>query len=167
MSGMGGPGHTGGELGQVAGGMGLLRAWAAIWVNPADKVAWAFVGGGGGLASFTVDLNAGMPTLTPHWALRNGWTTAPFIANGVLYATNNAGEHTNGGGAHLVEALDPGTGNMLWSAMVGPHHWSSPIMVNGILYVADGDSGGCDVANGSPTCMPAGTNGKLTAWSIK
>jgi hypothetical protein len=63
--------------------------------------------------------------------------------------------------------LDPATGNLLWSAMVGPHHWSSPIMVNGILYLGDGDSGGCNLATANPNCTPAGTDGHLTAWSLK
>jgi hypothetical protein len=172
LSGQGGPGHLGGELAVAHIGLGLMRSWGTIWINPATKVAWFYVGmglhGPGGIASFTIDLDAtGNPTLTPHWINKNGWTTAPFIANGVLYATNNAGDTTNANKPHLIQALDPGTGNLLWSAMVGPHHWSSPIMVNGILYLGDGDSGGCDLATANPNCTPAGTNGHLTAWSLK
>jgi hypothetical protein len=157
LSGQGAPGKLGGELGQYPGNMGLLRAWGAIWVNPADKVAWVFVGGGNGLASFTVDLDpTGAPKLTPHWTIRNGWTTAPFMANGVLYATNNAGEHTNNANPHLIQAIDPASGKVLWSAPVGQHHWSSPIMINGVLYLADGPAGGFGMGPSH-----------LTAWSIK
>jgi outer membrane protein assembly factor BamB len=144
-----------------------MRSWGAIWVNPADKVAWVFVGGSGGLGAFTVNLDAtGVPTLTQKWVKAIGWTTAPFVANGVLFASGGAGERTGGSATHPLDALDPATGNVLWTANVGPHHWSSPILVNGILYMADGHSGGCDVANGSPTCTPQGP-GNVTAWSIR
>jgi hypothetical protein len=167
MSGKGAPGNVGGEILMLGAPLGLLRSWGAIWVNPADKVAWFFVGGSGGLGAYTVDLDAtGVPTLTQKWVKAIGWTTAPFVANGVLYASGGAGERTGGSATHPINALDPATGNVLWTANVGPHHWSSPIMVNGILYLADGHSGGCDVANGSPTCMPQGP-GNVTAWSIK
>ncbi len=168
MSGQGGPGHLGGELQQIPLNMGLLRSWGAVWIHPASHAAWIFIGGAKGLGSVTVDLDpAGNPMLTPRWTKPNGWTTAPFIANGILYATNNAGERTVNADPHLIQAIDPGTGNLLWSGTVGEHHWSSPIMVNGILYMADGNSGGCDVANGNPNCTPAGNTGHLTAWSLK
>ncbi len=167
LSGQGGPGHTGGELGRIGLGLGLLRSWGAVWVSP-EKVAWVFIGGSRGLGSLTVDLDAdGTPKLTARWTKANGWTTAPFVANGILYATNNAGERTVNSTPHLIQAIDPPSGELLWSAMVGEHHWSSPIMVNGILYLADGSSGGCNVANGNPTCKPAGDNGHLTAWALK
>jgi outer membrane protein assembly factor BamB len=108
--------------------MGLLRAWGAVWIHPADKVAWVFIGGGNGLASFTVTADAaGAPTLSPQWTKANGSTNAPFIANGVLYAAS----------PNMIQAIDPATGNLLWSAPIGGHHWSSPIMMNGIVYMAD------------------------------
>jgi hypothetical protein len=168
LSGQGGPGHTGGELGRLALGMGLLRSWGAVWINPADKVAWVFIGGARGLGSLTVELDpAGMPKLTARWTKPNGWTTAPFIANGILYATNNAGERTVNANPHLLQALDPATGDQLWAGMVGEHHWSSPIMMNGRLYMADGSSGGCNVANGNPSCTPAGNTGHFRGWALK
>jgi hypothetical protein len=167
MSGKGAPGNVGGELQLLNAPLGLMRSWGAAWVNPADKVAWVFVGGNAGVAAYTMNLDAaGTPTLTQSWVKTIGWTPAPFVANGVLYVTGGAGEHTGGSATHPINAMDPVTGNVLWTANVGPHHWSSPIMVNGILYMADGHSGGCDVANGSPTCTPQGP-GNLTAWSIK
>jgi hypothetical protein len=168
LSGQGGPGHTGGELGTLALGMGLLRSWGAVWINPADNVAWVFIGGARGLGSLTVDLDtAGMPKMTARWTKPNGWTTAPFIAGGILYATNNAGDRTVNGNPHLLEALDPATGDQLWAGMVGEHHWSSPIMMNGVLYLADGSSGGCNVANGNPACTPAGNTGHFRGWALR
>lgn len=168
LSGQGAPGRTGGELKTIGLGMGLLRSWGAVWINPSTKVAWVFIGGARGLGSLTVDLDAaGTPTLTPRWTKPNGWTTAPFIANGILYATNNAGERTVNANPHLIQAIDPATGDLLWSGMTGEHHWSSPIMMNGILYLADGSSGGCNVANGNPSCTPAGNTGHFRAWAIR
>jgi outer membrane protein assembly factor BamB len=137
LSGQGGPGHLGGEIKQVAGNMGLLRAWGAIWMNPANKVAWIFIGGGNGLVAFSIDLDpTGVPNLTPRWTKPNGSTTAPFVANGVLYAASPS----------TMQAIDPATGNVLWSAPIGAHHWSSPIMMSGVLYMADVN---------------------LTAWAVK
>jgi hypothetical protein len=168
LSGQGGPGHTGGELDRLALGMGLLRSWGAVWINPTTKAAWVFIGGARGLGSLSVDLDAtGTPKLTAQWNKPNGWTTAPFIAGGILYATNNAGERTVNANPHLLQALDPANGNLLWSGMTGEHHWSSPIMMNGVLYLADGSSGGCNVANGNPNCTPAGNTGHFRAWGLK
>jgi hypothetical protein len=168
LSGQGGPGHTGGELDRIALDMGLLRSWGAVWINPTTKAAWVFIGGFRGLGSLSVDLDAaGTPKLTARWNLPNGWTTAPFIANGILYATNNAGDRTVNANPHLIQAIDPATGNLLWSGMTGEHHWSSPIMMNGVLYLADGSSGGCNVANGNPNCTPAGNTGHFRAWGLK
>jgi outer membrane protein assembly factor BamB len=168
LSGKGAPGNTGGELQQIGLGMGLLRSWGAVWINPENKVAWVFIGGARGLGTLTVELGAdGTPTMKPQWTKPNGWTTAPFVAGGILFATNNAGEHTVNGNPHLIQALDPATGNQLWAGMVGEHHWSSPIMMNGILYLADGSSGGCNVANGNPNCTPAGNTGHFRGWGLK
>lgn len=167
LSGQGGPGHTGGELDRIGLGMGLLRSWGAVWIHPTGT-AWVFIGGARGLGSLSVDLDAaGTPKLAAQWTKPNGWTTAPFIANGLLYATNNAGERTVNANPHLVQAIDPASGNLLWSAMAGEHHWSSPIMMNGVLYLADGSSGGCNVANGNPSCTPAGNTGHFRAWGLK
>jgi outer membrane protein assembly factor BamB len=168
LSGKGAPGNTGGELQTLALGLGLLRSWGAVWIDPMTRSAWVFIGGAKGLGSISIDLDPdGTPRMNAQWTKPNGWTTAPFIANGILYATNNAGESTSRTSPHLLEALDPATGKELWTGMVGPHHWSTPIMMNGVLYMADGDSGGCDVANANPTCTPAGNNGHLTAFGLK
>jgi hypothetical protein len=40
-------------------------------------------------------------------------------------------------------------------------------MMNGVLYLADGSSGGCNVANGNPSCTPAGNTGHFRAWGLK
>src|SRR5262249_3618273 len=53
-------------------------------------------------------------------------------------------------------ALDPATGKVYWSAPTLPHHWSSPIVANGIVYLAQGPAGD----------RQSGTSGVLTAWAL-
>jgi hypothetical protein len=44
---------------------------------------------------------------------------------------------------------------VLWTGAIGLHHWSSPIVDNGVVYMVDGNSGG----------FGTGTTGDLIAWS--
>jgi outer membrane protein assembly factor BamB len=57
---------------------------------------------------------------------------------------------------HQLQAINPVTGKVVWTSTIGVHHWSSPIMVNGIVYLTDGNSGG----------FGSGTTGDLIAWSL-
>jgi hypothetical protein len=158
LSGQGGPGHLGGELSVFPfPKMSLMRASGAVWTNPADKSVWVFVPGDNGLAGFQVNADsAGNPSLSLKWTLFNGWTTSVFVANGVLYAANGGGEHTTTLKLHQVQAINPTTGKVVWTGGIGVHHWSSPIMANGVLYMVDGNSGG----------FGSGTTGDLIAWSL-
>ncbi len=38
-----------------------------------------------------------------------------------------------------IKALDPATGNSLWSGQVGSQHWQSPAVINGHVFVLDND----------------------------
>ena len=158
LSGKGGPGHTGGELLLFDfPQMSMMRAQGAVWTNPADHSVWVFVPGEKGIAGFTITVDsAGMPHLNLKWTVFNGWTSSAFVANGVLYAANGAGEHTTTQKLHQVQAFDPTTGKILWTGNIGLHHWSSPILANGVLYMPDGNSGG----------FGSGTTGDLIAWSL-
>jgi hypothetical protein len=158
LSGKGGPGHTGGELQLFSfPQMANMRSQGAVWTNPADSTVWVFVTGHGGTAGFTVTADsAGNPHLNLKWTQLTGWTSSAFVANGVLYAANGAGEHTTTQKLHQVQAFNPTTGKILWTGKIGLHHWSSPIMANGILYMPDGNSGG----------FGSGTTGDLIAWSL-
>ena len=115
-----------------------------------------FVPGEKGIAGFTITVDsAGMPHLNLKWTVFNGWTSSAFVANGVLYAANGAGEHTTTLKLHQVQAINPTTGAVVWTGNIGLHHWSSPILANGVLYMPDGNSGG----------FGSGTTGDLVAWS--
>jgi outer membrane protein assembly factor BamB len=54
------------------------------------------------------------------------WAT-PALAAGVLYVLTNPGE---------ILAVDTGDGSILWRDDVGPHAWSSPVIVDDTLLVS-------------------------------
>jgi hypothetical protein len=157
LSGKGAAGNTGGELQLFSfAAMGNMRSQGAVWTAP-DGTVWVFVTGHGGVAGFTVSVDsAGNPKLVLKWSLLNGWTSSAFVANGVLFAANGAGEHTTTQKLHQVQAINPTTGKVAWTGTIGLHHWSSPILANGVLYMVDGNSGG----------FGSGTSGNLIAWSL-
>ncbi len=130
LSGRGGPGHTGGEIGPVLdlpqGGVVLTAP--AVWVDPKDGATWAFIANANGISGLRLVLGeGGAPRLVVGWR-QTGGATSPVVANGVLYAA--------GGGR--IRALDALSGKVLWSdGAVGGIHWQSPIVVNGVLYIAD------------------------------
>jgi hypothetical protein len=129
LSGQGGPGNTGGELTlvKVPQGGGVLTA-IATWTNPADHNVWIFVGSNSGLSGLRVTVDSsGNPGLSSAWQ-HSGRRTSPLIANNVLYAA----------GSNVIEALDPTTGSQLFSdTKIGTLHWESPMVANGVLYIAD------------------------------
>jgi hypothetical protein len=158
LSGKGAAGNTGGELQLFPfPAMSMMRSQGAVWTDPATHAVWVFVPGEKGIAGFQVTVDAaGNPSLSLKWTLFNGWTSSAFVANGVLYAANGAGEHTTTQPLHQVQAINPTTGAVVWTGAIGLHHWSSPIMANGVLYMVDGNSGG----------FGTGTSGDLVAWSL-
>ncbi|HEX4222157.1 MAG TPA: PQQ-binding-like beta-propeller repeat protein, partial [Pseudonocardiaceae bacterium] len=158
LSGKGAAGNLGGELSVYSfPKMSEMRASGAVWTDPSTGAVWVFIPGNNGLAGFQVTVDAsGNPSLSLKWSMFNGWTTSVFVANGVLYAANGGGEHTTTLKVHQLQAINPVTGKVVWTSNIGQHHWSSPIMANGIVYLADGNSGG----------FGSGTSGDLLAWSL-
>lgn len=130
LSGQGGPGHTGGEVGTVINvpqGGGVLTQ-PAVWVNPNDGSTWVFVANGSGISGLKLTLGPGnIPNLQLMWLKGNGGTS-PILANGVLFYA----------GSGNVWALNPTDGSPLWhDSQIGSIHWESPIVANGVLYIAD------------------------------
>ena len=124
-----------------------MRAQSAVWTNPANGQVWVFITGNSGTHGFTVDVDsAGNPSLNNHWNIQNGWTTSAVVANGVLFTSADGGEHTSTATLHQVQAINPTTGAILWTGHIDLFHWESPIVVNGTVYMADGNSGGSAVA---------------------
>ena len=170
MSGMGAPGHTGGEVQFFPFSTGsLMRAESAVWTNPADGAVWVFVVGNSGSHGFTVDVDAaGNPSLHNHWNMNNGWTTSAVVANGVLFTACCGGEHTGSSTTHRVQAINPTTGTVLWTGAIDLFHWESPIVVNGTVYMADGNSGGFTGPGGHLRAwrVPAGTDFSISATPL-
>jgi outer membrane protein assembly factor BamB len=128
LSGLGGPGHTGGELQKinVPQGGGVLTA-PAVWVDPVDGATWAFVANGAGISGLKLGVDgAGNPALASQWTSGTGGSS-PIVVNGVLYDSSFSG----------IRGLNPRTGAQLWSAALGGVHWESPIVAAGHLYVTD------------------------------
>jgi hypothetical protein len=130
LSGLSGPGHTGGAVGSpisVPQG-GQVLTMPAVWVNPADQQTWVFVGNGNGISGIKLLVDgSGNPSLSPVWQ-HSGGGSSPVVADGVLYFSQN----------NLIQALNPVNGSVLWSKnSIGGIHWESPIVVNGVLYITD------------------------------
>jgi hypothetical protein len=157
LSGQGAPGLTGGELEQIHNPIsGLIRSQGTTWTDPSGNV-WVFIPCDSGIMGFQVSLDgSGNPTLVLKWSIANGWTTSAIMANGVLFAAVGGGEHTDTTSTHYLQAINPTTGAVVWASPIGQFHWGSPIVANGILYMADGNSGG----------FGTGTGGSLHAWKL-
>lgn len=130
LSGQGGPGHLGGEIGPLI-TVGAMLATPAVWVDPTNTSTWLFAGTLTTMSGMRLSCPGGTPTLTSVWQLpRFVYGSSPLVANGVLFYiglnTNNIG---------TLYAADPRTGTTLSSIVIGPIHWESPVVANGVLYV--------------------------------
>jgi Bacterial Ig-like domain (group 3)/PQQ-like domain len=131
LSRQGGPGHTGGEIGAIVnvpqGGVVLTQP--AVWINPADSSTWIFVVNGNGASGLRLNFDAnGNPSLATQWQNAQGGTSA-VVANNMVFSLSGS----------TVRALDPLSGNVLWSlARSGGFHWESLIVANGAVYATDG-----------------------------
>jgi hypothetical protein len=165
MSGQGGVGHLAPDLGKVVNVAlgGNIYGHALIWTNPTDKSVWAYIGSEEGLSSMQIGVDGtGTPTMNFKWTHKSSFTTTPTIANGVLYLSDGGGQARfwagDNHGVHKIYALNPVTGAELWSAPIDYHHWSSPIIANGVVYIADGKTG----ENGASQ----DNTGTITAFSL-
>jgi len=131
LSGRGGPRHVGGELFTLPlPQRGVILSRPATWLSP-DGETWVFVTTHRGTSGMALVIDEdGQPKLEPRWVNAIDGAT-PIILGGVLYFARN----------HELVALDPETGERLWSdSSLGLIHWQSPIIVNGRIYVADQES---------------------------
>jgi outer membrane protein assembly factor BamB len=156
LSGQGKPGQVGGEVMALTLPQGgSVPTQPATWSDPTGA-SWVFVVDSFGACAVRVAVDgSGNPSL-PAPPANGGWTstlggTSPVIVGGILYYSGTAASRN---GMNTVYALDPSTGNVLWSAPLTSHiagvptvggiHWESPIVVGGRLYVPseNGDSTG-------------------------
>jgi PQQ enzyme repeat len=139
LSGHGLPGVTGGELQIIAVPQGkAVLSRPATWSDPKGG-SWVFVANENGISALQLQATkAGEPYLKRRWQ-NDIPGTSPIIVNDVLLLAAN----------HRITALDPLHGHVLWSdTSIGPVHWQSPTVANGILYMPD-------------------NSGFLNAWSLR
>jgi len=141
MSGASGPAHVGGELNAATScttdAVGNeVRTQPAVWVNPADGSTWFFIATDGGFFGFKLVFDgSGNPSLTQPLAsvlslLPGG--TSPVLANNEIYYITY--------GSPSLLAVDAATGDVLWGdSSPGNIHWQSPIVVDGHIYLVDGN----------------------------
>ena len=131
LSGQNGPRHVGGELASIPlPQTGEVLTRPVTWLDPATNTTWLFVTNDSGTSALQLATDSsGQPTLTTVWQTPIGGSTA-VIANGVLfYARSNE-----------IDAVSAATGDLLWKdTSIGAIHWESPIVIDGGVYIADGD----------------------------
>lgn len=135
LSGKGCCGNVGGEVHKVSYPDGYLFNHPLAWQDPRGTV-WVYVittdaqapGSAAGFHAYQVLTDtAGQSTLSLNYTLPHFGSSA-FMANDVLFAQTYRG----------INALDPMTGETLWSSSkTNGLHWQSPIVVNGRVYSSD------------------------------
>ena len=118
--------HRGGET-QVVGtpSSSALFTAPAVWHAP-DGTTWMFAADGGGTAAWT--LSGGQ--LHSAWHNTNRGTS-PVYAGGLLYVFD-----PNGG----LRVYQPTTGFQITKLDCGGGHWNSPIIVDKMIAIPDGNS---------------------------
>jgi outer membrane protein assembly factor BamB len=123
--------HLGGlaaPLQKIALGNELFSA-PAVWTD-AHGTTFVFVALSDGVHAYRVTTTKRTTRLVPAWdtelAARNQGTS-PVIDGGVLFVATNG---------DLI-ALDAQTGHRLWGHALGPIHWESPVIANGVVYCTD------------------------------
>jgi outer membrane protein assembly factor BamB len=118
--------HRGGEAQSSATPSGnALFSAPAVWHAP-DGTTWMFAADGAATAAWTV--NAGQ--LQQAWKKPNRGTS-PVLAGGLLYVFD-----PNGG----LRVYQPQSGVLVTTLDCGGGHWNSPIIVDGMIAIPDGNS---------------------------
>ncbi|HEV8449275.1 MAG TPA: PQQ-binding-like beta-propeller repeat protein [Gemmatimonadaceae bacterium] len=118
--------HRGGEAQTVpTPSSSALFTAPAVWHAPSGTT-WMFAGDGGGTAAWTV--SGGQ--LHQAWKNSNRGTS-PVLAGGLLYVFD-----ANGG----LRVYQPESGVLVTTLECGGGHWNSPIIVDGMIAIPDGNS---------------------------
>ena len=130
LSARGGPRHVGGEISIThTPQRGGVMAKPAAWLSP-EGTTWVFVTTHRGASGLALEVNdLGVPELEPRWVNSLDAAT-PVVVGNVLYFARD----------HEIVALDPETGERIWSDdSIGTIHWQSPIVVDGRIYTCDNE----------------------------
>jgi len=154
MSGKSAPGNVGGELfkmklPQNAQGIDYYGVFSqpTLYVDAEDHSTWVIMGSQSGICGLKFKLTAdGRPALETVWSksidgdmARNGnVNTATATATGLLFYSN--GGLQSGSQQSTLFCVDIKTGAVLWQTIMGPHHWSSQIVANGMVFYPNGQN---------------------------
>lgn len=128
LSGQNGVGHTGGEVFTMTlPSGGLIVSQPAVWLNPVDLSTWVFIANAHGSTGLQLTISpGGDPSLAVKWTSTGG--TSPLVVNSMVFIARSG----------AIAAYKATTGALLWSDdRIGPLHWESPVVANGILYITD------------------------------
>lgn len=117
--------HRGGELQSVPTPSGA-RLFTALAVQRTDSATLLFAADRGATAAWSFRDGR----LTPLWHNTTGGTS-PVVAGGLLYV------YDPNGGLHVYE---PATGKQVALLDCGAGHWSSPIVVDGLIALPEGNA---------------------------
>lgn len=117
--------HRGGEVQTVSTPSGD-RLFTAPAVLRLGDVVWMFAADNGGTAAWT--LRGG--GLHQEWS-HDGGGTSPVIAGGLLYVYDPRGG---------LRVHDPETGRLITTLECADGHWNSPIVVDGMIALPEGDA---------------------------
>jgi glucose dehydrogenase len=132
--------HKDHELQSVATPSGTdLFTQPAVWKH--DDQTWMFAADNGGTAAWEVKNSR----LEQKWKNSNGGTS-PFEAGGLLFV------YAPEGGLNVYEAA---SGNHIATLPCGPGHWNSPIVLQGVIILPEGNAN--DHA----------ASGMLDIWSLR
>jgi len=122
--------HLGGEAQTVStpSGTDLFTA-PAVWKS--GGATWLFAADNGGTAAWQVSGAGGGGQLVQAWKNSNGGTS-PVVADGLLFVYD-----PRGGGLRVYDAP---TGRLVATLAAGSGHWNSPIVVDGMVVLPEGNA---------------------------
>lgn len=131
LSGQGGIGHLGGEVGApiaVPQG-GEVLSHPTVWTNPADGSPWVFVTTSSGVSGLQLVISGnGTPSLVTRWMTAGQKTSGTaVIEGGVLFVPSNG----------VIVGYDATTGRPLWYSDIAGVHWESPALGADKVFVPD------------------------------
>ena len=128
-----GPGHPGGQLGDISspGGTEVLTA-PAVWVNPQKKPIVIYANDSG-VTAYDVNTSGATPKLAVLWTF-NGRTTSPVIAGNTLYLgmDGQLGTFNPANGQPIWSSNDTGSGGT-----IGSLHWEYPAVYGKWVLMTD------------------------------
>lgn len=123
---MGGSSPHQGNENQIVSTPSGTDLFTAPAVSRTDTATWMFAADNGGTAAWK--LNGGQ--LQSMWKNSNGGTS-PVVADGLLYV------YDPGGGLYIYKAT---TGDQIAKLNCGSGHWNSPIIVDGMIALPEGNA---------------------------